>query len=82
MIETTAPIAITPEEVWVFTTSKECTAARIAISDDHDAFLALPVTDFDVNGIFPTNSDGDLIPNTRWATAADIDEYASLFETQ
>lgn len=85
MLTTTPPLATGPDKVWVFVSAPTgvVDVVRLAHAPGSPRFLGLPIEAFDPTAVLPTYSPtGELVESYRWATAADIDEYAYLFADQ
>lgn len=81
MLNVTAPLAISPDEVWVLVSAPTgaVDAARMAHNPDTGRFVALPCQAFTTTGLVPLTFDGEPLPGFRWATTADIDSHADQF---
>lgn len=85
MLTASQPIATSPDQVWVFVSapSGAVDVVRLAHAPGSPRFLGLPIDAFDPASVLPTYSaTGELVEGYRWATAADIDDYAYLFAAQ
>ncbi|HVV09022.1 hypothetical protein [Amycolatopsis sp.] len=85
MLTPSQPIATSPDQVWVFVsaTGGAVDVVRLAHVPGSPLFVGLPIEAFDPSAVLPTYSaTGELVEGYRWATAADVDEYAYLFAEQ
>lgn len=81
MFKESAPMATSPDHVWVFVTSYTGAVAvsRLAHKPGSSVFIGLPGEAFDLSALLPTYVTGELLDGFRWATTADVDAYAHLF---
>ncbi|KMS86132.1 hypothetical protein [Prauserella rugosa] len=83
MFYSSEPVAVSPDEVWMFLLSDETSgvdAGRLAFCPDCTEFLALATEVFNTSAALPVlRETGEPLGEYRWATTADIDAHASLF---
>jgi len=82
MLTATKPMALTPDQLWVFVSGDNgiVDVARLSHHPDRGRFMALPIEAFDPRSLLPTYTPtGELLNGWRWATAHDVDAYAHLF---
>ncbi|WP_233157176.1 MULTISPECIES: hypothetical protein [Amycolatopsis] len=82
MLTATKPMALTPEQLWVFVTgdNNAVDVARLAHAPEIGGFIALPISAFDPYALLPAYAPtGELLEGWRWATSRDVETYAHLF---